>query len=142
MANVFTAPTLRGIIIRDDADHVIVRADSQDIRNFAQKPGAQVEMRPPPADLLLRFRGGPSGSVQRRGGRSGPAPAVLTEPVYIRMSDYLYNAEGVPVAEIHQINQNMENIEITSFGDVQRSYVAGPLSLEIQAFGLPGVRVL
>lgn len=142
MANVFTAPTLRGIIIRDDADHVIVRADSQDILNFAQKPGAQVEMRPPPADLLLRFRGGPSGSVQRRGGRSGPAPAILTEPVYLKCTDYLYNAEGVPVAEITQIHQNMEAIEVTSFGDVRRSYAQGVVALDISAFGLPGVRAV
>jgi hypothetical protein len=50
----YTAPTLRGIILRDEDDKVIVQATPADIRAFGQQPGQSVNMRPETARVSMR----------------------------------------------------------------------------------------
>jgi hypothetical protein len=133
-----TQPILRGIIVRDEDDKIIVQATQPEVERFArQRRGVAVDMRP--ATLRVRVHhdglqspatwqdhdGGPVGVIRLRGN----SPIVL------------YNDEGLPVAIVRDVQQHSMPIEVTSHGNVMEQFISGGLYLSLTADGLPGVRV-
>lgn len=205
--------SLRGIIIRDEADTVIVRANAAEVHAFAaQREGREVDVTfaelprrrnvsdPVPGSVgarlqaaaarlrgrrpawqrdaersaeeawqQLRYRNHrgevssaqlPAAVVQQhidsaqqgldrwthaeaRLTGSGPEPRSIMgapdEPGMLGVGDTLYDSTGRAVAVVQELSHSHERIEVTSFGDSEREYIAGASELHLEAVGLPGV---
>jgi hypothetical protein len=101
---------LRGIILRADAETLIVKPSESQVERYA--PGAEVEVRP--------FRVAP-------GTRS---------PLQFEVGDYLYNRHGYRVAMVEEMVLRTEPIDATSFGDRYQTFRPGRRRLEIRAVGV------
>lgn len=123
---------IRGIIIRDDEDRIIVQARPNDVRRFA-RPNAQVDLRR--TDVRLGFR--PGGFRLRM---AEPANGLdVAEPGRIDPLDYLYDRDGRPVCQVTEVVVEARPIEVTTFGDVEARFIQAPSEVDIRAVGVHGV---
>jgi hypothetical protein len=95
---------LRGIIVRQESDTLVVRASPEEVATFAAPAGISMS--------ALR----PSGM------------GVTPMP-----GDVLYNASGQPVAVVTDLEFHTERVDVTTFGDEQRVYLPGRRSARIGA---------
>lgn len=139
MSNSWTAPptpTLRGIILRDDDDKVIVQATPSEVRTFAtQHRGQQVAVQPTTGYMRASFavRNPPPTTIEEM---SGHADAIL-DPYGL-----LYNAEGKPVAQIREWQVSVDQLDVTSFSDTRQFLMGVGQRVQIGVEVLPGVRLL
>lgn len=127
------APTqpaaIRGIVLRDERDTLIVQASLDEVQRFAAPMrGREVSVQPDVNIRLRRPDPTTGGCVQGQG-----------EVGRIDFGDYLYDRDGKPVCVIRTLNMDHDLLETTSFSDLQRSYMRGALHIRIEAEGLPGV---
>lgn len=147
----FLVPTLRGIIVRDETDKVVVQATPQQIQQFAPRPGQEVAVRPETPPVRMRVGGRRYAARSANMYTYGPASAwqeptleedARPEVGRLRYDDYLYDRDGRPVAQIVAVDVYQDRFETTTFGDAVRSYMAGQTQIDIRARGLPGVTLL
>jgi hypothetical protein len=122
-------PTLRGIIIRDDDDRIIVQATTQDVQRFAQRPGQRVQVQP--AELRVKLDGA------KRTVEIDVPEHVGT----IRRRGFLYDSDGLPVARIVEVLVHTSFVEMSTVLGQQRLLSGAGGKVDIQAEGLPGVAV-
>lgn len=131
-------PSLRGIVLRDEADLIVVRATPEDVRRFATaNMGQPVNLRR--ADVRLRFVPLSGGTVVMA---PGPVPPRFTEdgaPAELDPDGLLYNARGMPVAQVTSVRLNVHPVDVSTMGDVYRTFAAGRRSLDVEVQVLPGV---
>ena len=164
VTNKFTAPTLRGIILRDDDDQVIVQATREDIRTFAPQRGQEVRVQP--AEVRFRLRQPTFYSTQALnplqmhylyGSRSLPSwPNYMTtgsfedvsfgeresdEPGSVDPAGYLYDQRGRAVARVLEVTVNVRHEDMMTVRGAREAFEGGA-TLDIRAEGLPGVRLL
>jgi hypothetical protein len=117
---------LRAIVVRDEDDRIIVAATPQDIRNFAAKPGQEVRVRPPRAEVRMRLGG----------------QAAIGEPAEdvgrIDLDDYLYDRDGKRVAYVRRFTFHSEAIDVSTFAGGS-AFVQGLMHTELDVVALPGV---
>lgn len=131
----FTPPMaeapLRGVVIREERDTLVVQASEQDVQRFARsRGGAEVNVQA----ATLRVSMGGARDIYADG-------APPENPGVLRMDDFLYDREGKPVARVRDVRVDVDRIDVTSFGDVARNFVNGLTHVRIQADGLAGVTV-
>lgn len=121
------APPLRGLIIRADAERLIVQATTEEILRFKPEPQQQLEIRRQSVRGQIRF-GTVSEETTRTIHRGAQQVAGITPGrLDFRGNDFLYDRDGRPVAYIKAVN-------VTSAID-------RPLAIEIEAVGVPGVDI-
>lgn len=128
-----TNPILRGIIVRDDDDSIIVRATPQEVQRFSAKTpkGQTVDVKP--AKLSVRLPRDPGAAVPRTWTSAVPTSTTAE----IGLNDMvLYNREGLPVAVISEVEQ-----VVTGGRDLPSHVAEGHYFVNIKAEGLPGLRV-
>jgi hypothetical protein len=128
-------PPLRGIILRDTRDTVIVQADADEVARFAAKPGTDVRVEH--ATMRLRLSR-PSEDRPTWAGHE-------TRPVQVGVVDLrhgqLYDVHGRPVAVIRDVRHDVNPVDVTTFGDVATRYLDGLVQTILTCTLLPGVRV-
>lgn len=101
---------VRGIILRQDGDQLVVRATDADVRRFASAQAVEVRERRTP-------------------------DAVGTDWMEV-MRDGLYDRYGRRVALVQDLVQRADRLDVTSMGSRERQYLDGPYRVEIRAVGL------
>lgn len=96
---------LRGIILRDDHDTLVVRATPEEVSHFTR--GDRVTM-------------------------SGVHPAAEDAVFNLRPGERLYDSRGREVLEVHDLSITMDHIDITSFGDSTSRYMRGGMRVSIE----------
>jgi hypothetical protein len=107
-----SASSLRGIVLREDADTLVVRATDAEVARFGSGASVQVAL------------------AQARGGDARPDWHALMD------TGLLYDAVGNPVARISDISMESEMLETTMFGDTHRGYMRGVNRVNIRAIGI------
>jgi len=141
--NRYVAPTLRGILVRDEEDKVIVQATPQDIRAFGQQAGTEVRMQPEAPDVRMRVgrarEASPFTYLYGSQVAGWPVGCYTTAPILpdpgpgrLVYGDYLYDRQGRPVAVMTTLRVNVQNHDITTFGGT-RQVLAGMAEVEIEA---------
>lgn len=117
--------SLRGIILRDEGAELVIQATPAEVRAFTQ--GGR--------DVFVS-RGRKSMSMVAAGqiARTGGAGHGLS--LHLTPGDVLHTIDGDPVCIVQDINIESERLDTTSFGDVYRTYQAGPLRVNIRCYGL------
>lgn len=101
----------RGIILRADADELIVQATPADVETFAKNIGKPVDVNVP----------------------------MLTRDVNwheVMSHGMLYDRHGNPIARIYNMEQFVTPFDVTHFGSFASTYIHGGRSVEIRARGL------
>lgn len=150
MSNPFVQPAgLRGIILRDEEDRVIVQATPKEIEAFAPRRGQAVDVRQANVTMRVRgMRGHPflaATNVESTGvdaSRNPQQAPVDGAGVIDPMGGMLYDAEGRPVALIDSVHVTANHIDVTRFGGTRQMMMAGPASIELGVKVLPGVTLL
>lgn len=129
-----TVPTLRGIIVRDEDDRIIVRATAEEVQRFAHtRIGSPVDMRPATLRVTVPHTGATSPT-------SWDSYYNQTPPGIIRMRGsrppVLYDVNGQPVAIVREART-----EMMGTGWVPGQFKNGEYFVHIVADGVPGVRV-
>ena len=150
-ASAFTGDTLRGVILSDDDDKVVVQASPQEVRRFVARPGRDVTVaRQIRGRMVLGETTWSTSvdeplSVTQRWHNSASTGDDFPEPGVIRLMRggvaFLHDEHGRPVATITDINLSAHPIDVTSFASRRDVFVNGITEIEIRARGLPGVRV-
>jgi hypothetical protein len=139
-----TSSRLRGIILREPGEELVVRATAQEVEAFGARRGEQVELlRPRMTYRAGAYRAGAVGMMTSSGPNYDPSEAQLP-PAYLmlRPGAELFDADGNRVAIIQEINLTQDRIETTSYGEVDvagnlvRSYVGGFVRCDIRAVGV------
>lgn len=152
----FTVPTLRGIILRDETDKVIVQATPSEVREFAPRPGQEVAVRPDAPRVRARMVPAHYGGMYFYGASRGvgwpwPRPQLDEEDESptgavgrLRHNDFLYDRDGRPVARMTEINVLVPTagMGMSLLGDAAAQVASGDVFYEIRARGLPGVTLL
>lgn len=125
-------PNLRGIIVRDDDDSIIVRATPAEVKAFTSKAKRGQEVNVKPASLRMRV-----GHVPRETWDENTQPTAAE----LRGGDLLYNAAGQPVATIQEVIMSSNPIRVTTLGGMVDTFIQGRYYVDIRAEGLPGLRV-
>jgi hypothetical protein len=116
------APTpLRGILLREEGDTLIVKASEQDVRVFGAQAGRPLTVQHGPAvmsyeDAMARIRG--------------------EDPLAVFPGDYLYNESGVRVMLVSSVDIRNDVVEATVLGDLTRTYRPTLRRYSIQGEGI------
>lgn len=136
----FAPPTverpLRGILLRDEGEALVVTASPAEVRRFAEgQRGRPVVVQQ--AEVRMRF-GGLNADAY-----GDPAQDVLAlEPGVLRSTDqFLYDREGRPVARVVRLTQDVDQIDVTSFGSTRQMFTPGLIRIGLEVAVLAGVRV-
>jgi hypothetical protein len=130
----FTTPVLRGIVVRDEDDRIVVRATPVEVERFGARPGLRVDLRA--ADVRLRVGGRPGGeSAARSHGVTGPVGELRLVP------GLLYDAVGRPVAVIREVRRHVESVDVTTFAG-GTAVASGVGRIEFAAEALAGVQLV
>jgi hypothetical protein len=139
---------LRGIVLREEADALVVQATPEEVRRFmadrAAERTVEVRRRPPRAIDL-----GPVSSwhtwhnwhtTHTTGDdRQERAPRLLRMSGGSRL---LYNEDGVPVAVVRRASVEVDRVDVTSFGSSSPDFVAGEPRVRLDVVALPGLRLV
>ena len=106
---------VRGIVIREDPDRLIVQASEADVAAFARQAWA--------------------GAVVS-GVRNGWALQAEGDGASLRASDTLYDVNGRPVAMITEMSMTAEALDMTRLGDAYQHYARGRVRVDIRAVGI------
>jgi hypothetical protein len=104
---------LRGIILREESDTLVVQATPSDVKKFGAKAGQEVEVRGGSVSMdyetAKRFQ---HGEFHWRSMRPGMV---------------LYDEHQHPIVQVRDFDVRVdhEHIDVTSFGQVTRSYALG-----------------
>lgn len=111
---------MRGIILRAEADQLIVQATAADVQKFARNAPVQV------AQIRSMSMSGDVAFAVAQG--ELPPPRVMA-------GDKLYNAQGEFIAMIDYIKYSADVLETTTFGSQYQSYASGGVTFELRARG-------
>lgn len=120
---------LRGIVIRDSSDTLVVRASAEEVDRFAARQGAEVAVLHP--EMVMRLGHVPAGEPV-----TDQATAGTVSP-----GDTLYDGMGRPVAIIEHLESRVDAVDVTSHGDMYQTFTQGRRELRISAVGLVGAGV-
>lgn len=102
---------LRGIILREDGQDLVVRAPSAAV-GPARGAGGEVHLRRP-AGVLQRV------------------------PVSHLPGETLYDRLGHPVCVVEQVECGFETLDVTAFGDATTMFRPGRRTFSVRAAGIP-----
>lgn len=129
-------PPLRGIVLRDDRDTLVVQASEVEVQRFAR---AQVGRPVQVESSTLRVRVDP-GITLMTTGDAAPFSTPLT-PGQLTPGGLLYDAAGRPVAYVRNVQVHTERLDVTAIGSHMRTMMSGLTRVEITAEGVAGVTV-
>lgn len=134
---------LRGIVLREERDTLVVQASVDEVQRFARAQRGR-EVRVEQATLRMRVGGTPTlhstaESVNQRGGGVrcgyGAASGVL------ELAGLLYDRHGRPVAYVRDVRVHTETLDVSAMGDTWQTMMPGRTSVDIRAEGVPGLTV-
>lgn len=109
---------LRGIILRDDEDTIVVKASQADIKRFGAARQSEVVVNH--GRMSMDF---------------ATANAVITGGVSFVMArpgEMLYNADGAPVLRIRDASYRRDTFDVSTFSDQFPKFVQGRLRISIE----------
>lgn len=89
---------VRALIVRDDADRLVIRPSDEDVSRYVLRPRLRVHVGVPPATY---------GSVR------------------VTPGGFLYNGNGDAVMVVTQVRAEVETIDMTTFGSSYREFLRG-----------------
>lgn len=120
--------TTRAIVIGKDSEKLILAATEREIQQYALDQTVSILTRERRAEVARALR------ARNLVGRPRIDPAVNLQKLV--EDGRLYDAEGRVVAGIEEFSVDRDRIETTTFGDTNRTYVPGMMTIYITAVGV------